>query len=101
MRERFFLYGDYRVRTVKSILNIISTVLVVLLIILALLLAGVRVFGLTPYTVLSGSMEPNYHVGSLVYIKKTPAAASSPDSSDKYSMLYGHHFKNNEVCSAQ
>ena len=60
-------------RTVKSILNIISTILVVILVILAILLAGVRVFGLTPYTVLSGSMEPNYHVGSLVYVKKTDA----------------------------
>ena len=31
--------------------------------------AGVRLVGLTPYAVLSGSMEPEYPVGSLVYVK--------------------------------
>lgn len=40
-----------------------------LVILLAVLLVGVRLFGIKPYTVLSGSMEPTYHVGSLVYVK--------------------------------
>lgn len=35
---------------------------------LAVLLGGIRLFGLTPYTVLSGSMEPTYHVGSVIYV---------------------------------
>ena len=30
---------------------------------------GVRLIGLTPYTVLSGSMEPTYPVGSLIYVR--------------------------------
>lgn len=38
--------------------------------ILALLLVGARVIGLQVFTVLSGSMEPNYHVGSLIYVKE-------------------------------
>ncbi|MBQ7364873.1 MAG: signal peptidase I [Clostridia bacterium] len=42
----------------------------VVVVILAILLAGVRLVGLAPYTVLSGSMEPHYHVGSLIYVKK-------------------------------
>lgn len=37
--------------------------------ILAILLAGVRLTGLQVFTVLSGSMEPAYHVGSLIYVK--------------------------------
>ena len=41
------------------------------MVLLALLLAGVRLVGFTPYTVLSGSMEPAYHVGSLIYVQKT------------------------------
>lgn len=53
----------------KKAWNIISTVIVVLVVILALLLAGARLFGLQVYTVLSGSMEPNYPVGSLIYVK--------------------------------
>ena len=38
--------------------------------IMAILLVGVRVIGLNVYTVLSGSMEPTYHTGSLIYVKK-------------------------------
>ena len=45
------------------------TVLVVLVVILALLLVGVRLVGLRPMCVLSGSMEPTYHTGSLIYVK--------------------------------
>lgn len=36
---------------------------------LAFLLAGIRILGFTPYAVLSGSMEPAFHVGSLIYVK--------------------------------
>lgn len=43
--------------------------------ILAFLLAGVRIIGFTPYVVLSGSMEPTYHVGSLIYVRSV-----SPES---------------------
>ena len=39
-------------------------------VLLALLLVGARLFGLQVYTVLSGSMEPTYHTGSLIYVKK-------------------------------
>ena len=55
---------------IKRIWNLVTTGLVVLVVVLALLLAGVRLFGLQVYTVLSGSMEPTYHVGSLIYVKK-------------------------------
>ena len=53
----------------KKICNILSTALMTVVVAFAVLLVGVRIFGLTPYTVLSGSMEPNYHVGSLIYVK--------------------------------
>lgn len=49
--------------------KVLSTFLVVLVALLAAALAGVRLVGLTPYAVLSGSMEPTYHVGSLIYVK--------------------------------
>lgn len=55
---------------IKRILNAVSTVVVVLAIILAVLLVGVRVVGLQVFTVLSGSMEPEYHTGSLIYVRK-------------------------------
>lgn len=61
-------------KSLKKIWNAISTILVILFVVLAILLAGVRVVGITPYVVLSGSMEPTYHVGSIIYDKKVDAA---------------------------
>ena len=57
-------------KRVKKTLNIITTMLVVIEVLLAVLLVGVRLVGLQPYTVLSGSMEPTYHTGSLIYVKE-------------------------------
>lgn len=54
----------------KKIWNTVTTILVVVVVILALLLVGARFFGLQVFTVLSGSMEPTYHTGSLIYVKK-------------------------------
>ena len=54
---------------IKKIFDITTTVIMVLVLAFAFLLVGVRIFGLAPYTVLSGSMEPTYHVGSLIYVK--------------------------------
>ena len=56
--------------SLKKIWNAVSTVLVILVVLLALLLVGARVVGLQVFTVLSGSMEPTYHTGSLIYVKK-------------------------------
>ena len=55
--------------TIKKVWNAVTTVLVVLVVILALLLVGARLFGMQVFTVLSGSMEPTYHTGSLIYVK--------------------------------
>ena len=54
----------------KKLWNALTTLIVIAIVILAILLAGVRLVGLTPYVVLSGSMEPTYHTGSLIYDKK-------------------------------
>lgn len=56
-------------KTIKRIWNWISGVLVGIVVLLAIALVGVRLVGLQPYVVLSGSMEPTYHVGSLIYVK--------------------------------
>ena len=57
-------------KALRRIINIVTTLLVALVVLLAVALVGVRIFGLTPYVVLSGSMEPTYHVGSLIYVKE-------------------------------
>ena len=52
----------------KRVWNVVTTVFVVLVVAIAVLLVGVRLFGIKPYTVLSGSMEPKYPVGSMIYV---------------------------------
>lgn len=56
-------------RMLRKIGSFISSFVVILVVLLAVALVGVRVVGLTPMTVLSGSMEPAFHVGSLIYVK--------------------------------
>ena len=57
-------------KALKRLWNIVTSVLVALVVLLALLLVGARIVGLQVFTVLSGSMEPTYHTGSLIYVKK-------------------------------
>lgn len=57
-------------KKLKKIWNIFTTVLTVVFVLLALALVGVRLFGFQVFSVLSGSMEPLYHVGSLIYVKE-------------------------------
>ncbi len=54
----------------KKIWNVTVTLLLAAALALAIAFAGVRLAGLTPFTVTSGSMEPVYPVGSIVYVKK-------------------------------
>lgn len=54
---------------IKKIWNWVSSILIGLVVLLAVALVGVRLIGLDVYVVLSGSMEPTYHVGSLIYVK--------------------------------
>lgn len=56
-------------KAVKKIWNIITSIIVALAVLLAIALVGVRLIGFQVFTVLSGSMEPTYHVGSLIYVK--------------------------------
>lgn len=55
--------------SVKTAINIVTWVLIGAVLVVAILLAGVRLLGYEVYTVVSGSMEPDIHVGSLVYVK--------------------------------
>lgn len=56
--------------TLKKVWNITSTTLVVLIVLCAVFLMGSRLLGYQAYTVLSGSMEPAYGAGDLLYVKR-------------------------------
>lgn len=54
---------------IKKIFNGISLALVVIMVLFAVLLAGARLVGLQVFTIISGSMEPNYHLGAIIYVQ--------------------------------
>jgi signal peptidase len=54
---------------IKKIINIVTTILVSAIVVIAVLLVGLRLFGIQVYSVISGSMEPEYPTGSLIYVK--------------------------------
>lgn len=56
--------------TAQKIWNIFTSVLVGLIVLFALFLMGARVIGLQVYTVVSGSMQPTYYAGDLIYVQK-------------------------------
>lgn len=58
-------------KKVKKIWNGITTTLVALVALFAIGVWGVQLFGINIFVVLSGSMEPAYPVGSLVYVAET------------------------------
>lgn len=55
---------------VKKTAKITGNILFALILIFVALLISVRLFGIQVYSVISGSMEPEYPVGSLIYVKK-------------------------------
>jgi len=62
-------------KNAMKIWDSISTVLVALVAVFAVFLLGSRLVGLRVFNVLSGSMEPTYSVGDLLYVKEV-----DPDS---------------------
>lgn len=63
---------------IRKIANGLSTVVMVLVVLLALTLVGGRLFGMQTYAVLSGSMEPAYSTGALLYVRKVDPADIQP-----------------------
>lgn len=57
-------------KTVKKLWNVISTILVVLVVFCAVFLMGSRLMGYQVFNVISGSMEPEYSVGDLIFVKE-------------------------------
>lgn len=58
-------------KTARIILKSLNTLIVAMIVLFAVLLVGVRAVGFKLFTVLSGSMEPAYPTGSLIYVKET------------------------------
>lgn len=57
----------------KKVWSILSTILVIAVVLCAIFLMGSRFMGYGIFTVISGSMEPEYSVGDLLYVKEVDA----------------------------
>lgn len=55
----------------KKVLKVLSVALVAIIVAAAAVIAGPLLLGWHPMAVLSGSMEPTYPVGSIVYVRGT------------------------------
>ncbi len=62
-------------KKLAKIWDVASTALVALVVVFAVLLMGSRIMGYQVFNVISGSMEPTYSVGDLIYVKSV-----DPDS---------------------
>ena len=60
-------------KLLSKIWDTVTTVLVVLVVVFAVFLMGSRLMGLQVFNVISGSMEPTYSVGDLLYVKTVDA----------------------------
>ena len=57
-------------KAIKKVWNIITTLIVAVIVLLAGVLAGSRLMGVRVFSVLSGSMEPNYPTGSVIFVRE-------------------------------
>ncbi len=61
-------------KAIKIILKIINTIIVSVCVIIAILIIGMKLLGVQMFTVLSGSMEPEYPTASLIFVKEVEAS---------------------------
>ena len=73
----------------KRIWDAFTTIIVALVVILAILLVGARFFGVKPFCVISGSMRPEYPVGSLIYVKEVDPSTINPRDVITYKLPNG------------
>lgn len=64
--------------TVKKVWGIVSSVLVLAVVIAAVFLMGSRVVGYRVFNIVSGSMEPVFSAGDLIYVKEVDPASIVP-----------------------
>lgn len=76
-------------KTLMTIWNVLATALLVLALLLVIAFAGLRLVGLTPYVVTSGSMEPLYPVGSIVYVQEAAPEEVQPGDSITFHLSSG------------
>lgn len=65
-------------KILKKVWDVFSTLVVILLVFCAVFLMGTRIMGYRVFNVISGSMEPAYSVGDLLYVKEVEPETIQP-----------------------
>ena len=65
-------------QTIKKVWGIVSWVLVCVVVLAAVFLMGSRLLGYRVFNIVSGSMEPVYHVGDLIYVQEVDPNTVQP-----------------------
>ena len=65
-------------QTIKKVWGIVSWVLVCVVVLAAVFLMGSRLLGYRVFNIVSGSMEPVYHVGDLIYVQEVDPNTIQP-----------------------
>ena len=64
--------------TAKKVWSVVSSVLIGIVVLAAVFLLGSRLVGFRIFNIVSGSMEPKYSVGDLIYVKEVDPATVRP-----------------------
>ena len=64
----------------KRFINIISSVILLILVLIIAVIFAPKLFHIEPMVVVSGSMEPSYMKGSLLYVKEDTGGIKTGDA---------------------
>lgn len=64
----------------KRLINIISSIILLILVLIIAVIFAPRLFSIEPMVVVSGSMEPSYMKGSLLYVKEDTGGIKTGDA---------------------
>jgi len=84
---------------VKKVCNFLSTIILVLLLAVAATILLPMLLGFKEMAVLSGSMEPNIPVGSIIYVKPMEADQLEPGDVCTYMLADGSNYVTHRVVS--
>ena len=73
------IFSDIEVLFLKRLINIISSIILLILILIIIVIFAPKLFSIEPMVVVSGSMEPSYMKGSLLYVKESAGGIQTGD----------------------
>ena len=73
------IFSDIEVLFLKRLINIISSIILLILVLIIIVIFAPKLFSIEPMVIVSGSMEPSYMKGSLLYVKESAGGIQTGD----------------------